>query len=497
MQTATRTIAHFIDGAERSGGTRTGPVWNPATGEQQANVAFADRSTVNDAVAAAKRAFPTWSQTPPHRRAAILFAFRERVLADVDHLARIITSEHGKTLDDARAEVARGLEVVDFACGIPQLLKGEFTAGVSRDIDSWSTRHPIGVCIGITPFNFPAMVPLWMFPVAIACGNTFVLKPSERDPSLGIELAKLMYDAGAPHGVFNVVNGDADTVRTLIEHPDVTAVSFVGSTPIARTVHELATKHGKRVQALGGAKNHLVVMPDADPDDTTEAIVGAAYGSAGERCMAISVVVAVGEDLADSLVSRLRTRLQTLQVGPGDEPDTEMGPLVTREHRDRVAGYIDLAQQEGASIVVDGRSFTRPEGFFLGATLLDRVAPSMRVYREEIFGPVLCIVRAKTLDEAIDIVSSHEYGNGASIFTRDGAAARRFEMEASAGMIGVNVAIPVPMAFHSFGGWKASLFGDHHIHGPEGVRFYTKMKTITARWSSRGSGGSFSMPTHR
>ena len=498
MDVATRTIAHFIDGSNDGGdGTRSAHVWNPASGDVQASVALADTATVDRAVAAAARAFPQWAQTPPHRRAAVLFAFRDNVLRDIDRLAGLITSEHGKTFDDAKAEIARGLDVVDFACGISQLLKGEYTAGVGREIDSWSTRAPIGVCAGITPFNFPAMVPMWMFPLAIACGNTFVLKPSERDPSLGIELARIMHASGAPTGVFNVVNGDAEAVNRLIGHPDVAAISFVGSTPIAKAVYERAHAHHKRVQALGGAKNHLVVMPDADPVATTEAIVGAAYGSAGERCMAVSVVVAVGDDLADALVARVSERLRTLRVGPGTEPGVEMGPLVTSAHRDRVAGYVDLAEAEGARVAVDGRTHESPRGFFFGPTLLDRVTTSMRVYKEEIFGPVLCVVRAASLDEAIAIVSAHEYGNGASIFTSNGASARKFETEAAAGMIGVNVAIPVPMAFHSFGGWKASLFGDHYVHGSEGVRFYTRLKTVTARWSDNAAHGSFSMPTHR
>ena len=497
MDVATRTIAHFIDGADAAESARTAPAWNPATGEIQAQVALADTATVDRAVAAAARAFPAWAATPPHRRAHVFFEFRNRVRDDIDRLARIITSEHGKTLDDAKAEIARGLDVVEFACGISELLKGDYTAGIGRDIDSWSTRAPLGVCVGITPFNFPAMVPMWMFPIAIACGNTFILKPSERDPSLAIELARLMHESGAPNGVFNVINGDATAVNALLEHNEVAAVSFVGSTPVAKSVYERATQHHKRIQALGGAKNHLVVMPDADPDETTDAIIGAAYGSAGERCMAISVIVPVGNDVADNLVQRLSTRLKDLRIGPGDEPNIDMGPLVTNDHRNRVARYVDIAESEGATIVEDGRTLQTDRGFFFGPTLLDNVEPHMRSYKEEIFGPVLAVVRANTLDEAIAIVSEHEYGNGASIFTSDGAAANKFESEVNAGMIGINIAIPVPMAFHSFGGWKASLFGDHHIHGTEGVRFYTKQKTVTARWSAKKAATSFSMPTHK
>ena len=497
MQTATRILGHYVDGAPREGGARLAPVWNPSTGEMQARVAFADAVDVDAAVTAAQRAFPLWSQTPPHRRSAIFFEFRNLMLANIDRLAGIVSSEHGKTFDDAKAEIARGLDVVEFACGISELLKGDFSAGVGRDIDAYAHRQPLGVCVGITPFNFPAMVPMWMFPVAIACGNTFVLKPSEKDPSLALEMADLLARAGLPRGVFNVLNGDAQTVDALLAHGSVAAVSFVGSTPVARHVFAHANERGKRVQALGGAKNHLVVMADADPDDTVEALVGAAYGSAGERCMAVSVAVAVGESVADDLVSRLRRRIETLRVGRSDESGVEMGPLVTREHRDRVASYLDLAAAEGARVVVDGRdAAVPPDGFFLGASLLDGVTPAMRVYREEIFGPVLAVVRVGTLDEALELIARHEFGNGASIFTRDGSIARHFERNVTAGMVGINVPIPVPMAFMSFGGWKNSLFGDYHIHGPEGVRFYTRLKTTTARWSaSASSGAHFVMPT--
>ncbi|MEO9170531.1 MAG: CoA-acylating methylmalonate-semialdehyde dehydrogenase [Candidatus Baltobacteraceae bacterium] len=499
MQTTTRLLGHFIDGREQRAGARNAPVWNPATGDIQARVALADVFEVDEAVSTARRAFKKWSQTPPHRRAAVLFAFRELMFANIDRLASVISSEHGKTLDDAKAEVARGLDVVEFACGIPQLLKGEFSADVGRDIDSHALRQPLGVCAGITPFNFPAMVPMWMFPVAIACGNTFILKPSERDPSLALEMAALLHEAGLPAGVFNVVNGDRETVDALLKHADIAAISFVGSTPVAQHVFTKANEHGKRVQALGGAKNHLVVMNDADLDGAVESIVGAAYGSAGERCMAVSVVVAVGNDVADKLIDRITTRIASLRIGAGDAPGVEMGPLITREHRDKVASYIDIGKNEGATVVVDGRKANVPtRGFFLGATLLDNVMPHMRVHREEIFGPVLGIVRVNTLDEALDLISAHEFANGASIFTQNGSTARYFERNVAAGMVGINVSIPVPMAFHSFGGWKHSLFGDYHIHGPEGVRFYTRLKTVTARWTAAtDASGHFAMPVHR
>jgi malonate-semialdehyde dehydrogenase (acetylating) / methylmalonate-semialdehyde dehydrogenase len=496
----TTTIGHFINGRIVDGTSGVfGDVWNPARGERSARVAYASAADVATAVAAAKAAFPAWSETPPIRRAAILFKFREALHAQLDRLAAIITAEHGKTFDDAKGEMTRGIEVVEFACGIPQLLKGEFTENVGRNIDGFTMRQPLGVCAGITPFNFPAMVPMWMFPVAIACGNTFVLKPSEKDPSLSMELARILSDCGAPAGVLNVVNGGKDAVTALLDHPDVKAVSFVGSTPIAEFVYTRATANGKRVQALGGAKNHLVVMPDADLDQTTDAIIGAAYGSAGERCMAISVVVAVGDVVADELVRRIEDKLASLRIGDGATPGVEMGPLVTGEHLARVRSYIEIGEREGANVVVDGRTHactTAGSGFFLGPTLLDRVGAQMRVYREEIFGPVLCMVRARTPQEALDLVNAHEFGNGVAIFTRDGDAARWFDHNVQVGMVGINVPIPVPMAFHSFGGWKRSLFGDHHIHGPEGVRFYTRLKSTTAMWpSSIKDGTSFVMPT--
>ncbi len=493
------TIGHFIGGQLVEGASGNyGDVWNPALGIRTARVCFANASEVDAAVAAAREAFSAWSEVPPLRRAAVLFKFREALHAQIDRLAAIITSEHGKTFEDAKGELTRGIEVVDFACGIPQLLKGEITENVGRNIDAFAIRQPLGVCVGITPFNFPAMVPMWMFPIAIATGNTFVLKPSEKDPSLALELARILSESGAPTGLFNVINGSKEAVTALLDHPDVKAISFVGSTPVAEFVYTRATAHGKRVQALGGAKNHLVVMPDADLEQTTDAIVGAAYGSAGERCMAISVVVAVGNNVADDIVQRVKNKLTNLKVGDGAAAGIDMGPLVTSEHRERVRSYIEIGEQEGAQVVVDGRkhSLTKSEGFFLGPTLLDRVSANMRVYREEIFGPVLCVVRVDSAQKALQLVNAHEFGNGVAIFTRDGDAARWFNHNVQVGMVGINVPIPVPMAFHSFGGWKRSLFGDHHIHGPEGVRFYTRLKSTTAMWPSSTKGGSsFVMPT--
>jgi malonate-semialdehyde dehydrogenase (acetylating)/methylmalonate-semialdehyde dehydrogenase len=500
MQIALRELGHYVDGAAVAGMSgRFGDVYDPASGEVQARVAFATAAEIDAAVAAARRAFATWSETPPARRAAVLFTFREKVRAELDQLARIITSEHGKTFDDARGEVQRGLEVVEFACGIPQLLKGEISENVGTGVDAYALRQPLGVCAGISPFNFPAMVPMWMFPVAIACGNTFVMKPSEKDPTLALELAHLLTESGLPQGVFNVVNGDKDAVNPILEHPGIDAVSFVGSTPIAQHVYTRAAATGKRVQALGGAKNHLLVMPDADFDQVTDALMGSAYGSAGERCMAISVAVVVGEPTAAEVVSRLTARIAALRVGPGLDEGVEMGPLVTGEHRARVRGYVDLAEEEGATIVVDGRAAELPaRGFFFGATLLDRVQPSMRVYREEIFGPVLSVVRVANYDEALALINGHEFGNGVAIFTRDGDTARHFNHNVKAGMVGINVPIPVPVAYYSFGGWKRSLFGDTYVHGTEGVRFYTHLKTTTARWPTGIRGGAeFVFPIHR
>jgi malonate-semialdehyde dehydrogenase (acetylating)/methylmalonate-semialdehyde dehydrogenase len=493
-------LGHFIAGRDVAGSSGIfGDVWNPARGALKARVAFATAGEVSAAVAAAMAAFPAWSQTPPARRAAILFTYRETLLAQIDRLAAIITSEHGKTIDDAKGEMTRGIEVVEFACGIPHLLKGEITENVGRNIDGYTVRQPLGVCAGITPFNFPAMVPMWMFPLAIACGNTFVLKPSEKDPSLALELARILTECGAPAGVLNVVNGGKDTATALLDHPDVKAVSSVGSTPVAEFIYTRAASHGKRVQALGGAKNHLVVMPDADLDQTADAIVGSAYGSAGERCMAISVVVAVGDTIADAIVARLKPKLAELKIGNGAEAGVEMGPLVTREHLERVRSYIEIGEREGAAVIVDGRKHPCAQsspGFYLGPTLLDRVTSAMRVYKEEIFGPVLSLVRVQTPQEALDLVNAHEFGNGVAVFTRNGDAARWFNHNVQIGMVGINVPIPVPMAFHSFGGWKRSLFGDHHVHGPEGVRFYTRMKSTTAMWpSSTRNGSEFVMPT--
>jgi len=492
-------LGHFIDGRRCAGTSeRAGAVFDPATGEVSANVSFASQQETQAAIQAARAALPGWAETPPLQRARVLFRFKSLLDAHIDELASLITSEHGKVLADARGEVTRGLEVVEFACGIPHLLKGEFSDNVGSGIDCWSLRQPVGVCAGITPFNFPAMVPLWMFPVAIACGNTFVLKPSEKDPSCGLRLAELLTEAGLPPGVLNVINGQREAVDTLLTDADVAAVSFVGSTPIARHVYETASRAGKRVQALGGAKNHMVVMPDADARLAAQALMGAAYGSAGERCMAISVAVAVG-DAGDRLIAELRPLIAALKIGPGTASGVEMGPLVTREHLQRVRDYIDVGVKEGATLVVDGRTLQLPghaNGFYLGATLFDRVESHMRIYREEIFGPVLIVVRVPDLRAALALVNAHEFGNGTAIFTRDGEAARAFCHDVQVGMVGVNVPIPVPMAFHSFGGWKRSLFGDLHVHGPDGVRFYTRLKTVTSRWpSGPRSGSDFIMPT--
>jgi len=493
------TLGHFIGGRTVEGASgRSGDVYDPATGQLARRVAFAGADEVDAAVRAARSALAEWSETPPLRRATVLFRFRELILRDADRIAALITAEHGKTLADARGEVQRGLEVVEFACGIPHLLKGDVTENVAREVDSVAVRQPLGVCVGITPFNFPAMVPMWMFPIALACGNTFVLKPSEKDPSPAIELAKLLTEAGLPDGVFNVVNGDREAVDALLQHPGVAAISFVGSTPVAEHVYRTGTQHGKRVQALGGAKNHLVVMPDADLDQAVDALMGAAFGSAGERCMAISVAVAVGDETADALVERLGERVRELRVGPGTAPEVEMGPLVTGEHYAKVRSYVDRGVDEGAQLVVDGRAVRGDdwgEGFFLGGCVFDRVTPEMRIYRDEIFGPVLGIVRVHTVDEALRLCNEHPFGNGVAIFTRDGGTARTFAHRVQIGMVGINVPIPVPMAFHSFGGWKRSLFGDHAIHGAEGVRFYTRLKTITARWPETRSGPEFTFPT--
>ena len=499
IETDVEQLGHFIGGAVvRGASKRHGPVYDPATGATTLQVNLASAEETRAAIRAARAAFPAWAATPPLQRARVMFRFKALLDAHSDELAAVITSEHGKVLSDARGEVTRGLEVVEFACGIPQLLKGEFSDSVGSDIDSWSLRQPLGVCAGITPFNFPAMVPMWMFPIALACGNTFVLKPSERDPSCALRLAELLAEAGLPPGVFNVVNGDREAVDVLLADPDVAAVSFVGSTPVARHVYETAAKHGKRVQALGGAKNHMVVMPDADPQLAAQALMGAAYGSAGERCMAISVAVAVG-DIGDKLVAALSRMIGTLRIGAGTSKGVDMGPLVTREHLERVRSYIGIGVDEGATLVVDGREHAaarQQRGFYLGASLFDNVRPTMRIYKEEIFGPVLVIVRVPDLDSALQLVNAHEFGNGTSIYTNDGLSARKYAQSVQVGMVGVNIPIPVPMAFHSFGGWKRSLFGDLHVHGPDGVRFYTRLKTVTARWPGGQHGGSeFAMPT--
>ncbi|MFD0689690.1 CoA-acylating methylmalonate-semialdehyde dehydrogenase [Actinomadura fibrosa] len=474
-----RSIQHWIDGAP-VGGSTAAPLHDPATGRPSGEVLLGRRAEVDAAVAAAARAFGTWSEVSLTRRARIMFALRDLLERHEDELARLITAEHGKVLDDARGEVVRGREVVEFACGIPQALKGEYSDHVSSGVDAFSFRQPLGVCAGVVPFNFPVMVPLWMHPIAIACGNTFVLKPSERVPSASNLIAELYAEAGLPEGVYNVLHGDRETADALITHPGVAAVSFVGSTPVARHVHEAAGAAGKRVQALGGAKNHAVVLPDADLDLAADQITAAAYGSAGQRCMAVSVAVAVGP-AADPLIERLADRARAITVGPGTDPASDMGPVISAAARDRVTGHVTAAERAGAKVVVDGRDLPGP-GFFVGPCLLDGASTDMAAYREEIFGPVLLVLRAATLDEAIDLINANPYGNGTAIFTASGAAARRFQRAVHVGMIGVNVPIPVPMAFYSFGGWKASLFGDTHVHGPEGVRFYTRAKAVTSRW---------------
>ncbi|MCW2241065.1 CoA-acylating methylmalonate-semialdehyde dehydrogenase [Azospirillum canadense] len=494
-------IPHLIGGkTDAPAGSRTADVVNPATGEVAGQVALAGRATVEEAIAAAEAAFPAWRATPPAKRARVMFRFKQLLEENAERVCALITREHGKVLDDALGELGRGIENVEYACGVPELLKGEFSKNVGPGIDSWSEFQPVGVVAGITPFNFPAMVPLWMYPIAIACGNTFVLKPSERDPSAALLIAQLAEEAGLPPGVLNVVNGDKEAVDTLLTDPRVQAVSFVGSTPIAEYVYATATAHGKRVQALGGAKNHAIVMPDADLDNAVGALMGAAYGSCGERCMAISVVVAVGDEVADRLAERLSTALRALKVGAGTAAGCEMGPLVTRTHYEKVKAYVDQGVAEGAELVVDGRSLVVPgheNGNFVGGCLFDRVTPEMTIYREEIFGPVLCLVRVKTMQEGMDLIDAHEYGNGTCLFTRDGEAARYFSDMIKVGMVGINVPLPVPVAYHSFGGWKRSLFGDLAAYGPDGVRFYTRRKTITQRWPTGGvrEGAQFAFPS--
>jgi len=482
-----------------SSSARRVPVFNPATGEQTAELPLSTVEELNAAVESARTAQTAWGSTPPMKRARVLFKFKALLDQYADDLAREISKEHGKVHDDALGEVARGIDCVDFACGIPHLLKGEFSRNVGPSIDSYSDRQPLGVVAGITPFNFPAMVPMWMYPAAIACGNSFILKPSERDPSASLLAWNLFMEAGLPEGVLNIVHGDKEMVDAILDHPDIRAVSFVGSTPIAEYVYQRGTRAGKRVQALGGAKNHMVIMPDADLDQAADALMGAGYGSAGERCMAISVAVPVGQKTADALVEKLKPRVEALKIGPATDREAEMGPVVTGAHRDRILSYIDKGVEEGARLVVDGRGFTLQgyeNGYFVGGTLFDHVTPAMSIYRDEIFGPVLSVVRTDSFQEAVELIHGHEYANGTAIFTRDGDAAREFADKIEVGMVGVNVPIPVPVAYHSFGGWKRSLFGDHSIYGPEGIHFYTRLKTVTTRWPAGIKGGAeFTFPS--
>ncbi|GHC26347.1 CoA-acylating methylmalonate-semialdehyde dehydrogenase [Aidingimonas halophila] len=479
-------ISHFI-GGEHIAGDRRLEVTNPSTGQVVREVADADATTVEKAIAAAKAAYPAWRDTPPAKRAQVMYRFKQLLEQHADRLVQLISEEHGKTVEDALGELKRGIENVEYACGVPELLKGEYSHNVGPAIDAWSNFQPLGVVAGITPFNFPAMVPLWMYPMAIACGNTFILKPSEKDPTSSLAIAELLEEAGAPSGVINVVHGGREAVETLLDAPDVKALSFVGSTPIAETIYSRGCTNGKRVQALGGAKNHAVVLPDADIDNAANTLMGAAYGSCGERCMAISVAVCVGDETADRLIESLKPKIAELKIGPGTDKGLDMGPLVTSEHRDKVLGYIDDGVAAGADLVSDGRGHKvrgYEDGFFVGGCLFDRVTPDMRIYREEIFGPVLCVVRVSSLDAAIDLINAHEYGNGTCLFTRDGEAARRFADSIEVGMVGINVPLPVPVAYHSFGGWKRSLFGDLHAYGPDAVRFYTRRKAVSQRWPS-------------
>jgi len=494
-----KTHGHFVTGRHVEGASgRYGPVFNPTTGEQQAQVALASAQEVADAVSAAEAAFPTWAATNPQRRARVLFKFKELVEKDMDHLAHLLSNEHGKVLADSRGDVQRGLEVIEFACGIPHLQKGEYTEGAGPGIDIYSVRQPLGVTAGITPFNFPAMIPMWMFGVSIACGNTFINKPSEKDPSVPMRLAELMLEAGAPEGVLNVVNGDKEAVDALLTDPRVHAISFVGSSAIAEYIYATGAAHGKRVQAFGGAKNHMVILPDADMENVVNQLIGSAYGSAGERCMATPVAVPVGEETADRLVEMLKPKVEALRVGPSLDDASDFGPVVSAAHRERVLAMVNQAIEEGAELVVDGRDFTLQgyeNGYFMGGCLFDRVTPDMETYKEEIFGPVLQVVRAANFQEALELPSKHQYGNGVAIFTRNGDAAREFASKVNVGMVGINVPIPVPLAYHTFGGWKRSSFGDTNQHGPEGVRFWTKIKTVTQRWPDDVQGSDFVIPT--
>jgi malonate-semialdehyde dehydrogenase (acetylating) / methylmalonate-semialdehyde dehydrogenase len=499
-ENAMREIGHFVGGKEVKGASgRTGDIFNPNTGEIQAKVALAAKAEVEQVIANAEAAQPAWAATNPQRRARVMFKFLELIQKDVENLAKLLSSEHGKTLADSKGDIQRGVEVVEFACGIPHLMKGEYSEGAGPGIDLYSMRQPLGVVAGITPFNFPAMIPMWKFAPALACGNAFILKPSERDPSVPMRLAELLFEAGLPPGVLNVVNGDKEAVDTLLTDPRVKAIGFVGSSSIAEYIYATASAHGKRVQCFGGAKNHMIVMPDADMDQAVDALIGAGYGSAGERCMAVSVAVPVGKKTADALIDKLIPRVESLKIGPSSDAAADYGPLVTRAHLDKVRSYIDLGIKEGAKLRVDGRNFKLQgyeSGFFMGGCLFDEVTPDMRIYQEEIFGPVLSVVRAKDYEEALRLPSEHDYGNGVAIFTRDGDAARDFTSRVNVGMVGVNFAIPVPLAYYTFGGWKRSGFGDLNQHGPDSIRFYTRTKTVTARWPSGTKGGAeFVIPT--
>ena len=494
-----RKIENYINGSLVSYSKKTQPVFDPSTGEQIAEVVLSGVEDYNKVISSSKNAFNLWKEITPLKRSRILSSFKSNIEKDIDNIAKIVSQEHGKTIDDAKGSVTRGLEVVEFATGIPHLLKGDFSQNVGTNIDSWSIRQPLGITAGITPFNFPAMVPMWMFPISIACGNSFILKPSEKDPSCAIKLAELFSDAGLPDGVFNIINGDKEAVNMILNDQNVSSVSFVGSTPVAKYIYETSAKNDKRVQALGGAKNHLVVMPDANLDQSVDGIMGAAYGSAGERCMAVSVAVAVG-DIGDSLVESIYDRAQTLKVAPWTDPDSDMGPVISKEHKEKIHNYISIGEKEGAHLKLDGRNYKiqgYENGNFVGPTLFDKVTQDMTIYKEEIFGPVLSVIRVKTYDDALKLVNDHTFGNGTSIYTSDGEVSRHFTTNCNIGMVGVNVPIPVPMAFHSFGGWKQSLFGDHAMHGEEGIRFYTKLKTVTSRWpKSIKSGPEFVLPTN-